>query len=232
MPTSLGQFFDSTKSPTNPYNYPDYQFFVYGTLPLFLVKVVAQVVNSLNQTAHIWSLSGSIAPIDLTDYSGVHFVGRALSALFDLGSVWLIYMVGRRLYGQRVGLLAAALLAFSALPLQQSHFFTVNTFGSFFCVATIYFAVRIAYGADRGSGGRASATGVPGNPEGGWLCYIGMGAGLGAALATRINLLPMLLIGLLAAGIRAWHEWGVAQARARTWPAPKGDGAATWHGRG
>ena len=42
LPDSLGQFFDSSQSPMNPYNI-GYDFFVYGTLPLFIVRVVAEV---------------------------------------------------------------------------------------------------------------------------------------------------------------------------------------------
>ena len=38
LPSSLWQYFDNAKSPLNPYNYPQYQFFVYGTFPLFLTK--------------------------------------------------------------------------------------------------------------------------------------------------------------------------------------------------
>ena len=35
LPKSLGEFFDSTKSKMSPYN-NNYNFFVYGTLPLFI----------------------------------------------------------------------------------------------------------------------------------------------------------------------------------------------------
>ncbi|MCX7669639.1 MAG: hypothetical protein N2439_06180, partial [Anaerolineae bacterium] len=52
LPASLGEFFDSTKSPMSPYN-KGYNFFVYGTLPLFIVRVVAEIVNEFNQSAHL-----------------------------------------------------------------------------------------------------------------------------------------------------------------------------------
>ena len=41
LPKNLGEFFDSTKSPMSPYN-KNYGFFVYGTLPIFIVRVVAE----------------------------------------------------------------------------------------------------------------------------------------------------------------------------------------------
>ncbi len=193
LPQSLGEFFDSTKSPMSPYN-KGYNFFVYGTLPLFIVKVVAEVANEFNQAVQLWVNEGGAA-LYLTGYDGIHFVGRALSGIFDLGCVLLAFVIGRRLYGRRVGLLAAALYAFAVLPLQQSHFYTVDTFGSFFALLAFYFAVRVAQGGEHG------------RRDGGWESYVGLGASLGASLACRINLAPLAGIAVLAAGIRLWDDW-------------------------
>ena len=193
LPKSLGQFFDSTTSPMSPYN-KGYGFFVYGTLPIFIVRVVAEVVHRFNQSAHLWMAAPDV-PMDLAGYGGVNLVGRALSGLFDLACLPLIFIVGRRLYGRKVGLLAALLLAFSVLPLQQSHFFTVDTFGTFFALLTFYFAVRVLQGGQRGYRG------------GGWGAYVAMGASLGASIACRINLVPLAGIALLAAAVRAWDDW-------------------------
>jgi 4-amino-4-deoxy-L-arabinose transferase-like glycosyltransferase len=203
LPESLGQFFDSTTSPMSPYN-KGYGFFVYGTLPIFIVKVVAELANRLNQVARIWTSTPDV-PINLIGYDGVHFVGRALSGLFDLAGVWLIFVVGRRLYGRRVGLLAAALLAFAVLPLQQAHFFTVDTFGTFFSLLTFYFAVRVAQG------------GRPDRRGGGWATHIALGASLGASIACRINLVPLAGIALLAACMRAWDDWHRQGNRDGSW---------------
>ena len=54
LPSSLGEFFDSTRSPMSPYN-KDYGFFVYGTLPLFIVRVVAEFAQKFNEGAKLWT---------------------------------------------------------------------------------------------------------------------------------------------------------------------------------
>lgn len=207
LPKSLGEFFDSTKSPMSPYN-KGYNFFVYGTLPLFIVRVVAEVANEFNQAAQLWVNEGG-APLYLVGYDGIHLVGRALSGLFDLGCVFLAFVIGRRLYGRQVGLLAATFYAFAVLPLQQSHFYTVDTFGSFFALLAFYFAVRVAQGGEHG------------RRDGGWESYVGLGASLGASLACRINLAPLAGIAVLAAGIRLWDDWHTAMSLTRE------NGAAT-----
>ena len=203
LPNSFREFFDSTTSTMNPYN-QGYGFFVYGTLPIFIVRVVAELADKFNEVAKLWTASPGI-PLDLNGYDGVHLVGRALSGLFDLAGVWLIYVIGRRLYSRKVGLVAAALLAFAVLPLQQSHFFTVDTFGTFFSLLTFYFAVRVAQGGQPDKGG------------GGWGAYLALGASLGASIACRINLLPLAGIALLAAGIRAWDDWRREDFRDGAW---------------
>ena len=185
-----------------PYN-KDYGFFVYGTLPLFIVRVVAEFAQKFNEGAKLWTASPG-NPLTMTGYDGVYLVGRALSGLFDLACVLLTFVIGRRLYSVKVGLLGAALYAFAVLPLQQSHFYTVDTFGTFFALLTFYFAVRVAQGGEAGKRG------------GGWGTYVALGAALGASLASRINLAPLAGIALLAAGIRAWDDFQRMHADSRS----------------
>ncbi|MGQ9840931.1 MAG: DUF2298 domain-containing protein [Anaerolineae bacterium] len=198
LPENLKQFFDSTQSPMNPFN-RGFSFFVYGTLPLFIVRVAAEVAQKFNEATRWWEVAPGVLR-GLTGYDGVHLVGRFMSGLFDLACVWLTFVIGRQLHSRKVGLLAAAFYAFAVLPLQQSHFFTVDTFGTFFALVTLYFAVRVAQGGERGRRG------------GGWGSYLGLGAALGASLACRINLAPLAGMAFLAAGMRAWDDWGRVQS--------------------
>jgi len=108
-------------------------------------------------------------------------VGRALSSLFDLGSVLLIYLIGRRLYGRRQGLLAALLLALTALNIQNSHFYTVDNFTSFFVILAFYFAVQIAQGEGLGA-------------------FLGLGVAYGFAVAGKINS-ALFGVVIVAAGL-------------------------------
>jgi 4-amino-4-deoxy-L-arabinose transferase-like glycosyltransferase len=123
LPDSLGQYFDTTSSPLNPHN-AGHGFFVYGTLPIFIVRVLAEWTGN-------------------TGYDQVTLLGRTTSAVFDLVSIGLIYLVGRRLYRRRVGLLAAALAACTVLFIQHAHFFVVESFVNTFILASIYCAVRV-----------------------------------------------------------------------------------------
>jgi 4-amino-4-deoxy-L-arabinose transferase-like glycosyltransferase len=72
------------------------------------------------------------------------FVGRALAALFDVGTVALTLAVGRRIQGPRVGLLAAAFVAAAVLHVQQAHFYTVDVLLAFFSLGAVVSALRLS----------------------------------------------------------------------------------------
>lgn len=121
---NLGQYFDTANSPLNPNN-RGYTFYVYGTLPIFIVRYIGE-------------LTGQVG------YDSIHLVGRAVSGAFDLGTILLIYLIGRKLYkNSKLGLLAALFSAMSVLQIQISHYFTVDNVANFFVYAAIYVAVCI-----------------------------------------------------------------------------------------
>lgn len=176
-PKSFTDYLDSRTSRLNPYNL-GYGSFVYGTLPMLLAHFVGRLVGK-------------------TGYDGTFLVGRALSALFDLVSIWLVYRMLRRFTGRKTSLLGAGLLAASPLAIQLSHFWTVETYLTTFTTATLYAAVRIAQGK-RGVAVAAFA-----------------GAALGLAVACKITGLALALPVAAAVVLGALRE-GLPPPGART----------------
>jgi len=182
---SWGGYFDTACSSLNPHN-RGHGFFVYGTLPIFVTRYIAEWVGE-------------------TGYSQVNLIGRQLSALADLLSIVVLYYIVARLYGRKIALLSAAFSAFAVLQIQQSHFFTVDTFTNFFMFLAIYFAVGIAFRPNLPKEGtsplslreRAEGEGhyktnisdyttqLIRNPL--FLYSIGFGLALGMAVASKIN---------------------------------------------
>jgi YYY domain-containing protein len=165
-----GSYFSTACSPLNPYNH-NYGLFVYGTFPIFLTQFVGDVLSK-------------------TDYGNIHLVGRVLSALFDLSTVLLIFFIGKRLYGTRVALLGSLFLAASVLDIQQSHFFTVDTFTNVPILLAFWFALDIADGKN-------------------WRAFLWAGIMFGLALAGRINIATFAAILIAAAAFRAFGQANV-----------------------
>ncbi|MCH8901064.1 MAG: glycosyltransferase family 39 protein, partial [Chloroflexi bacterium] len=149
VPGSVGAYFDSENSKLNPYNRGG--SFVYGTFPLFLTKIAGEAADKVESTPVIGDGMDLLfdnrgersRDLTLAGYDG-NLVGRTLSALFDTGTVFLVFLIGGLLFNRRVALLAAFLVAISAFHIQLSHFFTVDTFATFFTLLPIYFSVRIS----------------------------------------------------------------------------------------
>lgn len=167
-----GGYFDTQCSPLNPYNH-NFGLFVYGTFPIFLTRVVGEMLGQAG-------------------YGDIHFVGRVLSALFDLSTVVLIFFIGRRMYGTRAALLGALFLAASVLDIQQSHFFTVDTFTNVPILLAFWFALDISERKH-------------------WQAFIFAGAMFGLALAGRINIAPFIAVIVAASALRAY--WQAAQTQ-------------------
>src|SRR3990172_8407190 len=163
IPSSIGEYFDTDRSPLNPHN-AGFSFFVYGTLPVFFVRFLAESLG-------------------MTGYDQIHVLGRAASAGFDLLSVFLVYLVGSRLYRRRVGLLAAAFAATSVLLIQHAHFFIVDPFANTFILGGIYFAVRAL-------------------DESRTLDYVLFGLMLGMAAASKLNAAQLAGVIVLVSVIR------------------------------
>ena len=119
--TNLIDLLDANKSPLNP------QWFPYGSLPLYLLKLVESIVE-------IWT--------DL-DIFELRIPGRVLSTLADTGTVIAVMYLGTLLYSRKVGLLASALLAVTLIHVQISHFFTVDSLLVFFVLMSLLFMARL-----------------------------------------------------------------------------------------
>ena len=191
VPGSIGAYFDSSTSTLNPYN-NNFGSFVYGTFPLFATKLAGEGVDRVENAPILspiicWFFNKTnceLQDLRLAGYEG-NLVGRVLSALFDTGSVFMAFLIARVVFGRKVALLSAFLVAITAFHIQLSHFFAVDTFLTFFVLLTIYFSIRISRG-------------------GGWSNYPLVGLAYGFALASKISALPLAGVIVLAVLIRLW----------------------------
>ena len=160
LPDSISNYFQTRRSPLNPHN-KGFGFFVYGTFPIFVTKVIGEVLGR-------------------GGYAEVHIVGRALSALSSLLTIALLYVLGRRLYDEQVALLGAAFLGLAVLPIQQAHFYTVDSMTNVFVLAGLLAATAIQRG-------------------GGWRSYVFFGLALGTAMACKVSAFTLSLTSVAAA---------------------------------
>ncbi len=166
--------------------------FAYGHLPLYLGVAATRLVEFLAPrlllhlppdaflATHLLNGRGAI------EFNHLTLVGRALTALFDLGTVVGVYILGRQLFRPAVGLLAAAFLALNGMHIQLAHFFTSDPYQTFFIVVTLAALVSAV-------GGRTWALGV---------AAISLGLAVGSKFGAIFLMLPLTL---------AVYWWGAAR---------------------
>jgi YYY domain-containing protein len=156
-----GGYFDAQCSPLNVNNLGQ-SVYVYGEFPLFTVRAAAvgrvrlsEDYYSFLETFDAGAASQHPPTTYWTSYSYAQLVGRGVSAVADLLTVLVVFLLGRRLYNRWVGLLAMAFYALAGFAIQQSHFWTVDAFTTFWVALALYFAVRALDGAGTQQGPRA-----------------------------------------------------------------------------
>ena len=186
-PGSAREWFNTRISPLSPYPRYDREGnrtaapapdagMRWGQWPLILVRGAGEGLNRL----------GFAKDRSFTEFHEIRLLGRHLSAAADLLVLLLLYRVGRRLAGRRTALLATALYALAALPVQQAHFLTVDPIASLFATAAV--ALAAIAGLPARSPGAVAARDLV-------LRSLAFGAVCGMAVASRLNLAPLL--GLL-----------------------------------
>ncbi|MCA9222300.1 MAG: glycosyltransferase family 39 protein, partial [Planctomycetales bacterium] len=120
-------------------------------------------------------------------WSGVYKVGRFLSAIFDTLTVAMVFLIGRRIAGRRAGLYAAMIAALTPMAIQLAHFWTTDSWLTFFVLMTIWLLLRAM---DEGS--RKS--------------FILAGISFGLAMATKGSVFTLAGLVAVAIVLAAWQR--------------------------
>ena len=144
----------------------------YGTLPMYLLYLFGQPSAIMLGESLFASESQSFT----------YTVARALSALFSVLTIWFTFAIGKRIGDERVGLLAAAFLAVMVLPIQLSHFYTVDSLFVALATLSLYQSVKAGQ-------------------QGYWCDYAWTGVVVGLATSVRLGgillLVPLVIPRLL-----------------------------------
>lgn len=150
----------------------DPRFYAYGSFPMYVTRLAVA--------------GAKLFYPGISEYDLAVRVGRGLAALWGAATVFLLGLLGRRLFGEGVGLLAAALLALTVTHLQNSHFLTNDVPLTFLVLAALALLLRAVDGVSTRHWGAA-------------------GAVVGLALATKISAAPLGLplgLGLAVFAVR------------------------------
>ena len=118
LPSSINEFL-SPESSLNP------NFFAYGNLPIYLLKIVSSYASVINPA--------------FSEYSGIFVVGRIINAVFDTLTILIIFLLARKLFNIKAALLSSFFYSIAVFPIQNSHFYSVDISLTFFTLLTLLF---------------------------------------------------------------------------------------------
>ena len=132
--SEIGTLFDPANSPLNSRSDDengDPQEFAYGSLPFIVATVLGSLIDS-------------VAGTDLLSYANVGEFGRYLTTIVDLATIGLVVLFARHAFSELAAIIAGLLAACSVVLIQLTNFFTVDTWVTFFTMATLYACLHIA----------------------------------------------------------------------------------------
>jgi 4-amino-4-deoxy-L-arabinose transferase-like glycosyltransferase len=180
-------------------------FFNYPSLTIYL-QFAAQGLLYL-----VMKLGGGVSSaVDfharyIADPTPYIIVGRMISVLFGVGTVWIAYLSGRRLGGKWAARLAAALLAVNVFHIARSHLIEVDLPLTFFALLALWLLLGLTKKPSLGM-------------------YIAVGAAIGLAASTKytgaILLIPLAVAHFsIPSGARASSKTRPARSKTRGRPA-------------
>lgn len=117
-PKNLSEFL----SPESNFNT---NFFAYGNLPIYILKFTGDIFSQFND---IYS-----------QYSGIYIIGRLLNVFFSTLTIILVFIYSKKLFNTKIALLSSFFFSIAAFPIQNAHFFTVDTLLTFFILLALFF---------------------------------------------------------------------------------------------
>ncbi|HPQ38863.1 MAG TPA: glycosyltransferase family 39 protein, partial [bacterium] len=184
------------------------KFFAYGPLPMYTLAITVQSQDTFNKWVREYVSKGDFSKrtkhwVNTTftrvdTGKGRIVTGRILSALLSALTILVVFRLAKFLYNIKVASLAATLLSFTVLSIQQAHFMVVDGPQTFLVALAMYYLVRVAMGDRRRD-------------------YYYAAVFIGLAMATKFSTAPIALAYILAhflstsrgrrTGSRDWMHW-------------------------
>ena len=113
-------FLNKTLNP-NFFAYPSLQIYLIAVLVIIPLLIYRTLTNILNGYPFLHNITG-----DPAFASQIYYFSRTLTALMGTLTVFIVYLIAKKIFNEKVGLLSAFLLSITAGFVHLSHFATVD----------------------------------------------------------------------------------------------------------
>ncbi|MBI3195541.1 MAG: glycosyltransferase family 39 protein [Ignavibacteriae bacterium] len=154
-------------------------FFNYPALTFYLQFIIQAAHYLVGNLFGVYPNVTAYQQTYFTDPTSFILVGRLLSVVFDVGTIFLVYIIAKKYMNEITAFLAAVLLSVNPIHIKQSHVISVDSALTFFSVLSLFFIMKIYT-----------------EPKKKW--YVLSGVAIGLAAASKYNGALLLLVFLIA----------------------------------
>lgn len=117
-------------------------FYNYGSLFIFIVSIGIVVATMTGWVNLNWDDLGA----NISQVSNLYLTGRIAAVLMGIATVYFVYVLGRKAYGRRVGMLAALFMGILPIHVMHSKFMAVDVPSTMLATVALIFAIRLSEG--------------------------------------------------------------------------------------
>ncbi len=162
-------------------------------LYMYLLFIEYGLFYLIGRIAGLFASMQDLARLYINDLTAFLLIGRITTALLGTATVWLVYRVGRRMYGWRVALAAAVFLCLTFAHVRSSQQVKADVPMAFLALLSFFFIYRIS-------------------TDGRWRDYVLAGLFAGLGMATKytpvVLLIPIFYAHLAFLASRRPFRWG------------------------
>lgn len=129
------------------YKYGSFIFFINSLtyLPFLIWTHIIYFLNNLllNTSLAARPFMDTFLEISYNNGPLIFLFQRGITATFGIASVYLVYLIGKKLFNNNVGLLGALLFAVTPLHVRDSHYITTDVPFLFFVLLTVNLSINI-----------------------------------------------------------------------------------------
>lgn len=129
------------------YKYGSLIFFINALvyLPILIWTYVFYFLNNIVLNSSLSARPFMDTFLEIVYKSGfyIFFMERAITALFGVGSVYLIYLIGRKLFNKNIALLGSLVFAIAPLHVRDSHYLTTDVPFLFFVLLSLFCMINL-----------------------------------------------------------------------------------------
>ncbi len=169
-----------------------------GSTVIYPLAGVYHIWNTLVHGGTLFRPDPSLLTTFQSNESEFYLLGRILTIFYGVMTIPLVYLIGRRVFGQRVGLIGSGLFMLYPIAVTHAQMVRTDSVGTFFGMLGLWMCLRLY---DRPTAGNQILAGLA----------------IGLAISSRYFMVTLIPVLVVVDVLILWRQISHRQVRIATW---------------